>query len=202
MLFYCICVVLFLFYNKACLNCVIKAAFCTSCRHVMLPFKAWRLTSMKTDHRHESNTPESAGHAFYMYRSALRERVVWTLKCWHHSETIWRPARGETRPELMLTCATLLTYFSFSRYHSYDGDAAENNMEAAMDKSKPWSRSIEDLHGGSTLPSPITGNGISRVGRHSTLRYDKHTSPTQRHHLAKRLTVDLVFFDLYVAFNS
>lgn len=51
----------------------------------------------------------------------------------------------------------------------------ENNPEAAMDKSKPWSRSIEDLHGGGTLPSPITGNGITRAGRHSTLRYDAHT---------------------------
>lgn len=39
-----------------------------------------------------------------------------------------------------------------------------------MDKSKPWSRSIEDLHRGSNLPSPV-GNSISRSGRHSTLRY-------------------------------
>lgn len=39
-----------------------------------------------------------------------------------------------------------------------------------MDKSKPWSRSIEDLHRGSNLPSPV-GNSISRSGRHLTLRY-------------------------------
>lgn len=56
----------------------------------------------------------------------------------------------------------------------FDGDCLENNPEAALDKSKPWSRSIEDLHGGSTLPSPITGNGLTRVGRHSTLRYSAH----------------------------
>lgn len=59
--------------------------------------------------------------------------------------------------------------------HRFDGDCVENNLEAAIDKSKPWSRSIEDLHGGSTLPSPITGNGITRAGRQSTLRYDTHT---------------------------
>lgn len=57
----------------------------------------------------------------------------------------------------------------------FDGDCVENNPEAALDKSKPWSRSIEDLHAGSTLPSPITGNGLTRVGRHSTLRYSAHT---------------------------
>lgn len=56
----------------------------------------------------------------------------------------------------------------------FDGDCLENNPEAAMDKSKSWSRSIEDLHGGSTLPSPITGNGLTRVARHSTLRYSAH----------------------------
>uniref|UniRef100_A0A8C4DDY4 Formin-like 2a n=1 Tax=Dicentrarchus labrax TaxID=13489 RepID=A0A8C4DDY4_DICLA len=66
----------------------------------------------------------------------------------------------------------LVEYLSFAQYAvTFDGDCAENNPEAVMDKSKPWSRSIEDLHGGSTLPSPITGNGITRAGRHSTLRY-------------------------------
>ncbi|XP_051260869.1 formin-like protein 2 isoform X5 [Dicentrarchus labrax] len=66
----------------------------------------------------------------------------------------------------------LVEYLSFAQYAvTFDGDCAENNPEAVMDKSKPWSRSIEDLHGGSTLPSPITGNGITRAGRHSTLRH-------------------------------
>lgn len=65
---------------------------------------------------------------------------------------------------------------------SYDGDSVENT-EDALDKSKTWSRSIEDLHrGGSfhhggtmrrggTLPPSTTGNGITRIGRNSTLRY-------------------------------
>uniref|UniRef100_A0A669D470 Formin like 2 n=1 Tax=Oreochromis niloticus TaxID=8128 RepID=A0A669D470_ORENI len=73
----------------------------------------------------------------------------------------------------------LVDYLSFAQYAvTFDGECLENNPEAAMDKSKPWSRSIEDLHGGSTLPSPITGNGITRVGRHSTLRFN--TLPSRR----------------------
>ena len=57
---------------------------------------------------------------------------------------------------------------TLSRFCRFDGDCAENNMENSVDKSKPWSRSIEDFHGGGTLPS--NGSGISRSGRHSTLR--------------------------------
>ncbi|GLD74249.1 formin-like protein 2, partial [Lates japonicus] len=73
----------------------------------------------------------------------------------------------------------LVEYLSFAQYAvTFDGDSVENNPEAAMDKSKPWSRSIEDLHAGSTLPSPITGNGITRTGRHSTLRCN--TLPSRR----------------------
>ncbi|XP_042350155.1 formin-like protein 2 isoform X2 [Plectropomus leopardus] len=73
----------------------------------------------------------------------------------------------------------LVEYLSFAQYAvTFDGDCAENNPEAAMDKSKPWSRSIEDLHGGSTLPSSITGNGITRGGRHSTIRCN--TLPSRR----------------------
>uniref|UniRef100_A0A671YW62 Formin like 2 n=1 Tax=Sparus aurata TaxID=8175 RepID=A0A671YW62_SPAAU len=73
----------------------------------------------------------------------------------------------------------LVEYLSFAQYAvTFDGDCLENNPEAVMDKSKPWSRSIEDLHGGSTLPSPITGNGITRAGRHSTLRCN--TLPSRR----------------------
>lgn len=51
----------------------------------------------------------------------------------------------------------------------FDFESLENNVENSMEKSKPWSRSIEDLHRGSNLPSPV-GNSISRSGRHSTLR--------------------------------
>ncbi|KAE8299390.1 Formin-like protein 2 Formin-like proteiny 2 domain-containing protein 2 [Larimichthys crocea] len=73
----------------------------------------------------------------------------------------------------------LVEYLSFAQYAvTFDGDCVENNPEAVIDKSKPWSRSIEDLHGGSTLPSPITGNGITRAGRHSTLRCN--TLPSRR----------------------
>lgn len=57
----------------------------------------------------------------------------------------------------------------------FDEDCAENNPEAALDKSKPWSRSIEDLHGGGSLPSSIAGNSLTRAGRHSTIRYNTHT---------------------------
>lgn len=73
-----------------------------------------------------------------------------------------------------LLCCFLLLFVLFV-CNRFDGDSVENNPEAVMDKSKPWSRSIEDLHGGNTLQSPITGNGITRAGRHSTLRYGGHT---------------------------
>uniref|UniRef100_A0A1A8NJ41 Formin-like 2a n=1 Tax=Nothobranchius pienaari TaxID=704102 RepID=A0A1A8NJ41_9TELE len=73
----------------------------------------------------------------------------------------------------------LVEYLSFAQYAvNYDGDCVENSMDAAMDKSKPWSRSIEDLNKGSTLPSTITGNSITRAGRHSTIR--SNTLPSRR----------------------
>uniref|UniRef100_A0A3Q3AM52 Formin-like 2a n=1 Tax=Kryptolebias marmoratus TaxID=37003 RepID=A0A3Q3AM52_KRYMA len=73
----------------------------------------------------------------------------------------------------------LVEYLSFAQYAvTYDGDCVENNTDAAMDKSKSWSRSIEDLHRGGTLPSPITGNGITRAGRHSSIR--SNTLPSRR----------------------
>ncbi|XP_054470740.1 formin-like protein 2 isoform X2 [Anoplopoma fimbria] len=73
----------------------------------------------------------------------------------------------------------LVEYLSFAQYAvTFDGDCEENNPEAAMDKSKPWSRSIEDLHGGGTLSSSITGNSITRAGRHSTIR--SNTLPSRR----------------------
>uniref|UniRef100_A0A8C8SX61 Formin like 2 n=1 Tax=Pelusios castaneus TaxID=367368 RepID=A0A8C8SX61_9SAUR len=64
----------------------------------------------------------------------------------------------------------LVEYLSFAQYAvTFDFESLENNVENSMDKSKPWSRSIEDLHRGSNLPSPV-GNSISRSSRHSTLR--------------------------------
>lgn len=52
---------------------------------------------------------------------------------------------------------------------SFDFESVESTVESSVDKSKPWSRSIEDLHRGSNLPSPV-GNSVSRSGRHSALR--------------------------------
>ncbi|MBN3323983.1 FMNL2 protein, partial [Atractosteus spatula] len=72
----------------------------------------------------------------------------------------------------------LVEYLSFAQYAvTFDFDSLENNVEHSVDKSKPWSRSIEDLHRGSNLPSPV-GNSISRSSRHSTLRYN--TLPSRR----------------------
>ncbi|XP_077472728.1 formin-like protein 2 isoform X2 [Stigmatopora argus] len=73
----------------------------------------------------------------------------------------------------------LVEYLSFAQYAvTFDGDCVENSPESLLDKSKPWSRSIEDLHAGSTLSSPLSGNGITRAGRHSTLRCN--TFPSRR----------------------
>ncbi|XP_061734959.1 formin-like protein 2 isoform X2 [Nerophis ophidion] len=73
----------------------------------------------------------------------------------------------------------LVDYLSFAQYAvTFDGDGGENNSEALIDKTKPWSRSIEDLHGGSTMSSPLSGNGITRAGRHSTIRCN--TLPSRR----------------------
>ncbi|NXJ70199.1 FMNL2 protein, partial [Rostratula benghalensis] len=72
----------------------------------------------------------------------------------------------------------LVEYLSFAQYAvTFDFESLENNVENSMEKSKPWSRSIEDLHRGSNLPSPV-GNSVSRSGRHSTLRYN--TLPSRR----------------------
>ncbi|NWV29706.1 FMNL2 protein, partial [Origma solitaria] len=72
----------------------------------------------------------------------------------------------------------LVEYLSFAQYAvTFDFESLENSVESSMDKAKPWSRSIEDLHRGSNLPSPV-GNSISRSGRHSTLRYN--TLPSRR----------------------
>ncbi|NWT04471.1 FMNL2 protein, partial [Mionectes macconnelli] len=72
----------------------------------------------------------------------------------------------------------LVEYLSFAQYAvTFDFESLENSVENSMDKSKPWSRSIEDLHRGTNLPSPV-GNSSSRSGRHSTLRYN--TLPSRR----------------------
>ncbi|NXK39521.1 FMNL2 protein, partial [Piprites chloris] len=72
----------------------------------------------------------------------------------------------------------LVEYLSFAQYAvTFDFESLENSVENSMDKSKPWSRSIEDLHRGTNLPSPV-GNSVSRSGRHSTLRYN--TLPSRR----------------------
>lgn len=72
----------------------------------------------------------------------------------------------------------LVEYLSFAQCAvTFDYESMENNVENAMDKNKPWSRSIEDLHRGSNLPSPV-GNSLSRSSRHSTLRFN--TLPSRR----------------------
>uniref|UniRef100_A0A671QPJ4 Formin-like protein 2 n=1 Tax=Sinocyclocheilus anshuiensis TaxID=1608454 RepID=A0A671QPJ4_9TELE len=73
----------------------------------------------------------------------------------------------------------LVEYLSFAQYAvTYDGDSSENSTEISVDKSKPWNRSIEDLHGGNNLSSAVTGNSISRASRHSTIR--SNTLPSRR----------------------
>uniref|UniRef100_A0A2K5LLB9 Formin like 2 n=2 Tax=Cercopithecinae TaxID=9528 RepID=A0A2K5LLB9_CERAT len=72
----------------------------------------------------------------------------------------------------------LVEYLSFAQYAvTFDFESVESTVESSVDKSKPWSRSIEDLHRGSNLPSPV-GNSVSRSGRHSALRYN--TLPSRR----------------------
>ncbi|KAK7824392.1 hypothetical protein U0070_025188 [Myodes glareolus] len=64
----------------------------------------------------------------------------------------------------------LVEYLSFAQYAvTFDFESVESTVENTVDKSKPWSRSIEDLHRGNNLPSPV-GNSVSRSGRHSALR--------------------------------
>ncbi|TRY93430.1 hypothetical protein DNTS_005740 [Danionella cerebrum] len=64
----------------------------------------------------------------------------------------------------------LVEYLSFAQYAvTYDGDGFENGTEAPVDKTKAWSRSIEDLSGGHNHSSSGTGNNFSRSSRHSTI---------------------------------
>uniref|UniRef100_A0A8C2Q2G8 Formin-like 2a n=1 Tax=Cyprinus carpio TaxID=7962 RepID=A0A8C2Q2G8_CYPCA len=73
----------------------------------------------------------------------------------------------------------LVEYLSFAQYAvTYDGDSSETSTENSVDKSKPWNRSIEDLHRGNNLSSAVTGSSISRASRHSTIR--SNTLPSRR----------------------
>ncbi|XP_052004370.1 formin-like protein 2 isoform X2 [Xyrauchen texanus] len=73
----------------------------------------------------------------------------------------------------------LVEYLSFAQCAvTYDGDCSENSTDNSVDKSKAWSRSIEDLHGGNHLSSSVTGHNNSRTSRHSTLRCN--TLPNRR----------------------
>uniref|UniRef100_A0A3P8X7J0 Formin-like 2b n=1 Tax=Esox lucius TaxID=8010 RepID=A0A3P8X7J0_ESOLU len=54
----------------------------------------------------------------------------------------------------------LVEYLSFAQYLS-----ETSTEDRSVDS--PWSRSIEDLHGDSNLPSPSSGNNTARSARHS-----------------------------------
>ncbi|KAJ8004012.1 hypothetical protein DPEC_G00154380 [Dallia pectoralis] len=61
----------------------------------------------------------------------------------------------------------LVEYLSFAQYAvTFDGELSEASTEDRSVDS-PWSRSIEDLHGDSNLPSPSSGNNTTRSARHS-----------------------------------
>ncbi|RVE55366.1 hypothetical protein OJAV_G00237090 [Oryzias javanicus] len=75
----------------------------------------------------------------------------------------------------------LVEYLSFAQYAvTFDGEQIEGGSEVASIDS-PWSRSIEDLHGECSLPSP--SSSISRAARHSissTLVTRSNTLPSRR----------------------
>ncbi|KAK0136294.1 Formin-like protein 2 [Merluccius polli] len=77
----------------------------------------------------------------------------------------------------------LVEYLSFAQYaNTFDGEQSEGTSEASSVDS-PWSRSIEDLHGDSNLPSPSSGHNIPRASRHSissTLVSRSNTLPSRR----------------------
>uniref|UniRef100_A0AAY5K5L6 Formin-like 2b n=1 Tax=Esox lucius TaxID=8010 RepID=A0AAY5K5L6_ESOLU len=55
----------------------------------------------------------------------------------------------------------LVEYLSFAQYAvTFDGELSETSTEDRSVDS-PWSRSIEDLHGDSNLPSPSSGNNTA-----------------------------------------
>ncbi|CAM9108527.1 unnamed protein product, partial [Lampetra planeri] len=75
----------------------------------------------------------------------------------------------------------LVEYLSFAQYAvTFDGEQAEAAGESSSIDS-PWSRSIEDLHGDCSLPSP--SSSVPRAARHSissTLVTRSNTLPSRR----------------------
>ncbi|XP_016520574.1 formin-like protein 2 [Poecilia formosa] len=75
----------------------------------------------------------------------------------------------------------LVEYLSFAQYAvTFDGEQSDTGSEVGSIDS-PWSRSIEDLHGDCSLPSP--SSSISRSARHSissTLVTRSNTLPSRR----------------------
>ncbi|KAM4602205.1 formin-like protein 2 [Polymixia lowei] len=84
----------------------------------------------------------------------------------------------------------LVEYLSFAQYAvTFDGELSEPSSEASIDSL--WSRSIEDLHGDSNLPSPspspspssCSGTNLPRTSRpsiSSTLVSRSNTLPSRR----------------------
>ncbi|XP_054654395.1 formin-like protein 2 isoform X3 [Dunckerocampus dactyliophorus] len=75
----------------------------------------------------------------------------------------------------------LVEYLSLAQYAvTFDGEQSESGGDAASIDS-PWSRSIEDLHGDCSLPSP--SSSVPRAARHSissTLVARSNTLPSSR----------------------
>uniref|UniRef100_A0A3P9B605 Formin-like 2b n=1 Tax=Maylandia zebra TaxID=106582 RepID=A0A3P9B605_9CICH len=75
----------------------------------------------------------------------------------------------------------LVEYLSFAQYAvTFDGEQSEAGGEVSSIDS-PWSRSIEDLHGDCSLPSP--SSSVPRAARHSissTLVTRSNTLPSRR----------------------
>ncbi|XP_078287674.1 formin-like protein 3 [Rhinoraja longicauda] len=66
----------------------------------------------------------------------------------------------------------LVDYLSFAQCAvMFDFDLVENGDDGTLDKSKPWGRSIEDLHQSNVLPQAFS-NSLSRSARQSILRYN------------------------------
>uniref|UniRef100_A0A8C5M5C2 Formin like 3 n=2 Tax=Leptobrachium leishanense TaxID=445787 RepID=A0A8C5M5C2_9ANUR len=64
----------------------------------------------------------------------------------------------------------LVEYLSFAQCAvMFDFEGLENGEDGLVEKSKPWSRSIEDLQHPNALPAPFA-NGLARSARQSVLR--------------------------------
>uniref|UniRef100_A0A452TBP6 Formin like 2 n=1 Tax=Ursus maritimus TaxID=29073 RepID=A0A452TBP6_URSMA len=66
----------------------------------------------------------------------------------------------------------LVEYLSFAQY----AVTVESTVESSVDKSKPWSRSIEDLHRGSNLPSPVGNSVYNTLPSRRTLKNSRLVS--------------------------